>query len=64
MEVNYWSCVYLTWYSLFKKVLKSNDLNDKPKIIVVSSINGIIGVPLRTGYAPTKHAIHGKNKNE
>jgi len=53
MEVNYWGCVYGTFFAL------PNLLTSKGRIIVVSSLAGKIGPPTRTGYAPTKHALHG-----
>jgi len=53
MDLNYWSCVHSTFYAL--PHLK----NSKGTIIVISSLAGKIGAPLRTGYSPTKHALHG-----
>jgi NAD(P)-dependent dehydrogenase (short-subunit alcohol dehydrogenase family) len=53
MDTNYWGAVYPTYYAL--KTLRQR----KGKIIVISSIVGKIGVPHRTGYSPTKHALHG-----
>jgi short-subunit dehydrogenase len=55
MEVNYWGCVYSTFYALpYLKKQKNG-----AKIVVVSSIAGRTGTMFRTAYAPTKHALHG-----
>jgi short-subunit dehydrogenase len=53
MEVNYWSCVMLTFYGL------AHIQKTKGSIVVISSLAGKVGVPFRTGYSPTKHALHG-----
>eukprot|EP01102_Stenamoeba_stenopodia_P003975 TRINITY_DN14104_c0_g1_i1.p1 TRINITY_DN14104_c0_g1~~TRINITY_DN14104_c0_g1_i1.p1 ORF type:complete len:302 (-),score=81.08 TRINITY_DN14104_c0_g1_i1:208-1113(-) len=53
MDVNYWGCVYATYYAL--PYLKQS----KGIIVVISSLAGKIGPPTRTGYAPTKFALHG-----
>jgi short-subunit dehydrogenase len=54
MNVNFFSCVDITFYAR-EYLLKSDD----PKIIVVSSVTGVTGVPYRTIYSPTKHALRG-----
>jgi short-subunit dehydrogenase len=53
MRVNYLGCVYPTFYALphLKKT--------RGRILAVSSLAGLTGVPERTGYAATKHAIFG-----
>jgi short-subunit dehydrogenase len=52
-KVNYWGCVHCTFYAL--KYLKES----KGSIGVISSLVGLTGVPTRTGYSASKHAIHG-----
>lgn len=53
MRVNYLGCVYPTFYALphLKKT--------RGRIVAVSSLAGLTGVPERTGYAATKHALFG-----
>jgi short-subunit dehydrogenase len=53
MRVNYLGYVYPTWYALPE--LKRT----KGRLVAVSSLAGITGVPNHTGYAATKHAIFG-----
>jgi short-subunit dehydrogenase len=53
MQVNYLGSVYLTHYAL--PHLKAS----KGLIVVVSSLAGKTGVPTRTGYSASKHALHG-----
>jgi short-subunit dehydrogenase len=53
MKVNYLGCVYATYYAL--PALKQS----RGRIVVVASLAGITGVPTRTGYAATKHAVFG-----
>jgi short-subunit dehydrogenase len=54
METNYWSCVHLTYFALphMKKQKKGN-------ICVISSMAGVSGFIMRTGYSPTKFALYG-----
>jgi len=54
MEVNYFAAVILT-----KAVLPSMISNGYGHIISISSLVGKIGSPLRSGYAASKHALHG-----
>ena len=54
MEVNYFAAVILT-----KAVLPSMISNGYGQIISISSLVGKIGSPLRSGYAASKHALHG-----
>jgi short-subunit dehydrogenase len=54
MEIDYFSGVLLT-----KKVLPSMDQRKSGHIVVISSITGNFGFPLRSAYAAAKHAIHG-----
>jgi dehydrogenase/reductase SDR family protein 7B len=49
MDVNYFGVVALT-----RAVLKT-----KARFIVVSSVTGKIGSPMRSAYAASKHALHG-----
>lgn len=53
MRVNYLGPAWLTWHAL--PHLKSS----RGRIVVVSSLAGLTGVPTRTGYAAAKHALHG-----
>lgn len=54
MEVNYLGTVALT------KALLPHCLSRKTgQFVVVSSLVGIIGSPMRSGYAASKHALHG-----
>ncbi|MFT7680898.1 MAG: short-subunit dehydrogenase [Moritella dasanensis] len=53
MQVNYLGAVYLTHAAL--PALKAS----KGSIATVASIAGLTGVPYRTGYAASKHAIIG-----
>ena len=53
MRVNYLSCVYLTHHALPR--LKQS----RGQIVVVGSLAGLTGVPTRTGYAASKHALFG-----
>lgn len=54
MEIDYFSGVILT-----KKVLPGMLAKGYGHIIAISSITGIFGFPLRSGYAAAKHALHG-----
>jgi short-subunit dehydrogenase len=53
MRVNYLSCVYLTHHALphLKRA--------RGQIVAVASLAGLTGVPTRTGYAASKHALFG-----
>lgn len=53
MRVNYLGYVYPTFYAL-PELKKS-----RGRLVAVSSLAGLTGVPTRTGYAATKHAIFG-----
>lgn len=54
MEVNFFGPVYLT-QKLFPLLLKSA----KAQIVLMSSLTGTFGFPLRSAYAASKHAIEG-----
>ncbi|HLJ30707.1 MAG TPA: SDR family oxidoreductase [Candidatus Angelobacter sp.] len=54
MEVNFFGAVALT-----KEVLPSMVQNKHGHIVVISSLVGKFGTPLRSGYAAAKHALHG-----
>lgn len=54
MEVNFFGAVALT-----KAVLPSMIERKSGHIVVVSSLVGKFGTPLRSGYAAAKHALHG-----
>lgn len=51
--INYFGSVYCTWYAL--PYLKKT----RGRLVAVSSLTGKIGVPTRTLYAATKHAMAG-----
>ena len=53
MRLNYLSAVYCTHYAL--PHLKGS----RGMIVVISSLAGLNGVPTRTGYAASKHAMFG-----
>lgn len=53
MRLNYLGSVYCTYYAL-PHLKKSKGL-----VVAVSSVAGITGVPTRTGYAASKHALFG-----
>src|SRR5262249_48243068 len=53
MKVNYLGCVYPTYYAL--PHLKKS----RGQIVVMSSLAGLTGVPTRTAYAASKHAVFG-----
>ena len=53
MKVNYFGSVYCTYFAL--PYLKKTH----GRIISISSITGKAGVPTRTGYAASKHAMAG-----
>jgi len=54
MEVNFFGAVALT-----KAVLPSMVENKAGHIVIISSLVGKFGTPLRSGYAAAKHALHG-----
>lgn len=54
MDLNYMGTVSIT-----KHVLPHMIATKKGKIITISSITGLVGVPLSTGYAASKHALQG-----
>jgi short-subunit dehydrogenase len=53
MRVNYLGCVYPTFHAL--PHLKKS----RGQIVVMASLAGLTGVPTRTGYAASKHAVVG-----
>jgi short-subunit dehydrogenase len=53
MQVNYFGSLYCTWYAL--PYLKKT----RGRLVGVSSLTGKTGVPTRTGYAASKHAMAG-----
>jgi dehydrogenase/reductase SDR family member 7B len=54
MTVNYLANVAIT-----KAVLPSLLEQPRPQIVVISSVVGRVGSPFRSGYAASKHALHG-----
>jgi short-subunit dehydrogenase len=53
MRVNYLGAVYCTHFAL-PHIKQSRGL-----IVAVSSVTGLFGIPTRTGYAASKHAMQG-----
>lgn len=53
MQVNYFGSVYCTYYAL--PYLKKS----KGRLVAVSSLTGKTGVPTRSGYGASKHAMAG-----
>lgn len=53
MSINFWGTVYCTKFAL-PELLKN-----KGSVIAVSSVSGLVGLPARTGYSASKHAIDG-----
>lgn len=54
MEVNYFGTIGLT-QALLPKMIKNNSGH----IVTISSAVGILSTPKRSGYAASKHALHG-----
>lgn len=54
MEVNYFGVVALT-----KALLPQFTARRAGHFVVVSSVTGYVGTPLRSAYAASKHALHG-----
>lgn len=53
MDVNYWGVVNFTYYGLSH--IKKSDGH----LVIISSLQSIVGTPYHTGYASSKHAING-----
>jgi short-subunit dehydrogenase len=53
MQVNYMGAVYCTHFAL--PHLKKS----RGRIVGIASLTGLVGVPTRTGYAASKHAMRG-----
>ena len=53
MRVNYFGAAYCTYYAL------SHLKKSKGRIVGISSLAGLNGVPTRTAYSATKHAMFG-----
>ncbi len=54
MEIDYFGTVALT-----KALLPSMLVRESGRFVVVSSLVGKIGTPMRSGYSAAKHALHG-----
>ncbi|MFO0713119.1 MAG: SDR family oxidoreductase [Sandaracinus sp.] len=54
MEVNYFGVIALT-----KALLPEMKARGGGHFVVVSSVTGYVGTPFRSGYAASKHALHG-----
>lgn len=53
MEINFFAAVALT-QAVLPQLLAA-----RGRIAVISSVTGLVGVPTRTAYAASKHALHG-----
>jgi len=53
MEINFFATVELTRLALESLVER------RGRIVVMSSITGLVGTPTRTAYSASKHALHG-----
>ena len=53
MQVNYMGAVYCTHYAL------PHLIASRGRIIGIASLTALVGVPTRTGYAASKHAMRG-----
>ena len=53
MDINFWGTVYCTKFAL------ETIIERKGSIVAVSSIAGYRGLPGRSGYSASKHAVHG-----
>jgi len=53
MRINYLGCAWITTAALPHLVTR------RGRIVVVSSLAGLTGVPTRSGYCASKHALHG-----
>ena len=53
MQVNYMGAVYCTHYALPHLVAS------KGRLVGIASLTGLVGVPTRSGYAASKHAMRG-----
>ena len=53
-ELDFFACVALT-----KAVLPGMVARKRGQLVVISSVVGYVGTPLRSGYAAAKHALHG-----
>ena len=53
MQVNYMGAVYCTHHAL------PHLLASRGRLVGVASLTGLVGVPTRTGYAASKHAMRG-----
>lgn len=54
MEINYFGSVALTKYLLPHMLQRGSG-----QFVVVTSLTGVFGTPFRSGYAASKHALHG-----
>lgn len=52
-EINFFAPVELT------RLLLSELIASRGRIVVMSSVTGLVGTPTRTAYAASKHALHG-----
>jgi short-subunit dehydrogenase len=53
MQVNYMGAVYCTHHAL------PHLMKTRGRIVGIASLTGLVGVPTRTGYAASKHAMRG-----
>ncbi|MBB3700588.1 SDR family oxidoreductase [Flammeovirga yaeyamensis] len=54
MQVNFWGALHIT-----KAVLPYLKKSDDPMIVCINSVQGKMGIPDRTAYAASKHALLG-----
>jgi len=54
MEVDYFGTILLT-----KAVLPQMTAQHSGRVVVISSVMGYVGTPMRAAYAAAKHALHG-----
>jgi len=53
MEINFFAAVELTRLAL------DSLMEHHGRIVIMSSVTGLVGTPTRTAYAASKHALHG-----
>ncbi len=54
MEINFFAALSLT-----KRVLPNMYKRQQGHLVIISSVVGKFGTPMRSGYAASKHAVHG-----
>jgi len=59
METNYWGTILPFFFALPHLRKAASERKSRASVVIVSSLAGQTGTPLRTAYAPTKFALHG-----